>query len=84
MQNSKDLRRKIVIDIHTAERLGTVADIDVDVETGKINAIILPPKDFLLGLFIRKKERVIRWEAVKAVGAEFILVDCERIAEMLP
>ena len=84
MHNSNDLRRKIVIDIHNAERLGTVSDIDVDIETGKINSIILPPKDFLSGIFTRVKERVIPWSAVKAVGNEFILVDCTDIAELLP
>ena len=84
MQNSNDLRRKTVIDIHNAEKLGMVNDIDVDIETGKINAIILPPKDFITNIFTRGRERVIPWSAVKAVGREFILVDCAGIVELLP
>ncbi|MEE0944844.1 MAG: YlmC/YmxH family sporulation protein [Clostridia bacterium] len=83
MQNSNDLRRKIVIDIHNAEKLGMVNDIDVDIGTGKINAIILPPKDLLSNIFTRGRERVIPWNAVKAVGREFILVDCAGIVELL-
>lgn len=83
MQNSNDLRRKIVIDIHNAEKLGTVSDIDVDVGTGQINAIILPPKDIISNFFLKGRERVIPWSAVRAVGREFILVDLGGISELL-
>ncbi|MBS7298378.1 MAG: YlmC/YmxH family sporulation protein [Eubacteriales bacterium] len=83
MQNSNDLRRKIVIDIHTAERLGTVSDIDVDIGSGRINAIILPPSELFGMIFYRKRERVIPWSAVTAVGSEFILVDCSGVLELL-
>ncbi len=83
MQSSNDLRRKIVIDVHTAERLGMVRDIDVDLGTGRVNAIILPPKEILSAIFVRSRERVIPWSAVTAVGNEFILVDCSAIIELL-
>lgn len=84
MQNSNDLRRKVVIDINNAEKLGTVNDIDVDVKTGKIISIILPPKDIISGFFLKGRERVIPWSAVRAVGGEFILVDMGGISELLP
>ena len=84
MQNRNDLRRKIVIDINSAQKLGNVNDIDVDVETGKIISIILPPKDIISNLFLKGRERIIPWSAVRAVGGEFILVDLGGISELLP
>ena len=84
VHNGKDLRRKTVIDINTAEILGTVCDIDVDLGTGRINSIILPPKEIFSGLFSKNRERVIPWQSVKAVGREYILVDYSELSELLP
>lgn len=74
MQNGTELRKKEVIDIDTAERLGYVCDIDVDLQSGRINSIILPSGGFFAPLFGQKRELVIPWSAVCAVGSEFILV----------
>lgn len=75
MQDSGELRRKIVIDVRTAERLGTVYDIDVDLCSGKINSLILPAPGILGAIFGKKHEAVIPWSAVTAIGREFILVE---------
>ncbi len=74
MQNSTDLRKKEVISIDTAERLGYVCDIDVDLATGRINSIILPAGGLFGQIFAAKRETVIPWSAVVAVGSEYILV----------
>lgn len=74
MQNSSDLRKKEVISVDTAERLGYVCDIDVDIATGRINSIILPSGGILGQLFRAGREIVIPWSSVVAVGSEFILV----------
>ncbi len=84
MNNGRDLKHKTVIDISTAEGLGMVTDIDVDLGTGCINSIILPSAAPLFGLFSKNKERVIPWSCVKAIGREYILVDYKAITEMLP
>lgn len=75
MQQTNELRRKEVIDICTAESLGTVSDIDVDLKSGKINALILPGGGAFCALFGIKREIVIPWSAVTAIGSRYILVE---------
>ncbi len=84
MNNSRDLKRKTVIDINTAESMGNVSDIDVDLGSGRINSIILPSKEPLFSLFGKNKECVIPWSCIKAIGKEYILVDYKPITELLP
>ncbi len=84
MQGSKDLKQKTVIDIHTAESMGKVCDIDVDLGSGRINSIILPSREPFFGLFSKNKEYVVPWECVTAIGSEYILVDFCSLSEMLP
>lgn len=82
MISKNELRRKIVIDIDTAERLGNVGDIDVDITNGKINALIIPKND-IISFFTRKNEIVIPWDAIKAVGPEYILVKFQTSLEIV-
>ncbi len=84
MNNGKDLKHKTVIDINTAESLGMVSDIDVDLGSGRVNSIILPTKRPFFGLFSKNKECVIPWSAVKAIGKEYILVNYIDISKLLP
>ncbi len=73
MFSKNELRRKIVINIANAERVGNVSDIDVDVLTGKIKSIIIPKNDIIS--FFRRSEIIIPWENIISVGSEFILVN---------
>lgn len=82
MHNSRDLRRKEVIDIHTAEKLGMVCDIDVDLGTGHINSLILPSGELFAPLFGKRREIVIPWSAVVAIGREYILVETCGITDL--
>ena len=71
-----------VIDINTAEKLGMVSDIDVDIETGQIKSLILPNRDFFLFSSTKNREHIVPWSAVRAVGREHILVDVEKQSEL--
>ena len=42
MLKNFDLRQKKVIDIDTAELIGYIRDMDIDIETGKINSVTVP------------------------------------------
>lgn len=71
-----------VIDINTAEKLGVVSDIDVDVATGQIKSLVLPNKDFFLFSPHKSRELTIPWSAVSAVGREHILVNMKNLPEL--
>ncbi len=82
MQNSGELRKKEVIDIRTAEKLGSVYDIDVDLASGRINSLILPSGELFGTLFGKRREIIIPWSAVVAVGSEYILVETCNITDL--
>ena len=77
MKNKTTLRKMEVIDINTAEKLGMVSDIDVDIATGQIKSLVLPNKDVFLFSPNKSRELTIPWSSVKAIGREHILVDIE-------
>ena len=71
-----DFRRKEVINITDAKRLGYVQDVCADLETGKITSIIVPGgTNKLLNFFSSGNDIVIEWEKIKSIGEDLILVE---------
>ena len=68
-------RHKEVIDISTGNRLGFMADIDVDLEQGRVNAIIIPGKRRFFGFLPPEDDLVIAWHSIKKIGDDIILVE---------
>lgn len=79
MFKSFDLRRKKVIDIDTAERIGYIRDLDIDAESGRINSVTIP-QEGLFG-FVMRKNITIPWAGIVAIGSEFVLVKRNEISE---
>ncbi|MCL6451529.1 MAG: YlmC/YmxH family sporulation protein [Acetobacteraceae bacterium] len=75
MTKSSDLKVRDVVNIVDGRRLGTMSDVEVDLETGKVTAIIVPGPARLWGLLGRQCDYVIPWERVKKIGPDVILVD---------
>jgi YlmC/YmxH family sporulation protein len=79
-----DLRTREVINVADGRRLGPIKDIDIDLEQGRINAIILPGAGKLLSFFGRTDEIVVPWEKIKRIGVDVILIDLRNVAEVKP
>jgi len=77
MSKLVDFRRKEVINICDARRLGCVCDVDIDYCSGTVNAIVVPgcvPGFF--SCFSRPlADIVIPWENIRKIGEEVILVE---------
>lgn len=73
MLRNFDLRQKKVIDIDTAELVGYIRDMDIDVETGRINSVTVPSGS-VLKVFGIGRSITVPWDRVMAVGREYILV----------
>lgn len=71
---TSDLRMLDVVNIGDGRRLGHVYDLDLDVETGDILAIILPGEGGFLG-FGRRPDIEIPWDRIVRIGVDVILVD---------
>ena len=70
-----DLRQKEVINACNCQRLGFVADVEIDVETGCILKIIVPGPCKIWGIMGRDNEYVIDWCCIRQIGPDIILVD---------
>lgn len=72
-----DLRMREVINITDGRRLGPIKDIDIDLEEGRINAVILPGHGGgrLMGILGREEELVVPWHKIRKIGIDVILVD---------
>lgn len=79
-----DLRMREVINLADGRRLGPIKDIDIDLEQGRISAIILPGAGKFFSFFGREEEIVVPWEKIKRIGVDVILVDLRDIAGINP
>lgn len=70
-----DLRQKEVINSCNCKRLGFVCDIEFDVTTGKLIAIVVPGCGKICGLFGRDSEYIIPFRCIRQIGPEIILVE---------
>lgn len=70
-----NLRDKEIIDIRSGCRYGYVGDLEIDLETGKVRALVIPGRLRLFGLLGREKEKVFKWESVRRFGEDIILVE---------
>ena len=74
-QRITDLSYKEVYDMDSGRRLGYVRDAEIDPETGRVTALIIPGKLRWLGLLGREKEVVIPWERVQRIGEDILFVN---------
>lgn len=69
-----DLRCKEVINIKDGFRLGYVCDVEIEICSGKVIALIVPGKLKCFGLLGREDDYVVPWEAVEQIGEDIILI----------
>lgn len=73
MFRGNKLRQRIVINVDTAERIGSVHDVEIDGISGRITQLVVRRYGGLAGFF-RFGETLIPWDSIAAAGTEFILV----------
>lgn len=70
-----DLKCKEVINVSDGGRLGCVTDLEMDLCTGQILAIVVPGERSMLGLFKAREGIVIPFCRIQKIGEDVILVD---------
>jgi YlmC/YmxH family sporulation protein len=72
-----DLRDLEIININDGRRLGPLKDIELDLEKGAIQALVLPnyTAGRVLGIFGRSDDLIVPWEKIKRIGVDVLLVD---------
>ncbi|HHW49683.1 MAG TPA: YlmC/YmxH family sporulation protein [Clostridiaceae bacterium] len=77
MSRASEFRQKEVINMSDGRRLGFISDVEVDLESGRIESLVLPGSGRFFGLIGRDNEFIIPWEKVKKVGEDIVLVDMD-------
>ncbi|HYF82024.1 MAG TPA: YlmC/YmxH family sporulation protein [Clostridia bacterium] len=75
MVKISELKQREVININDGRRLGIVYDVEIDMEKGRIDAIVVPGTGRVLGLFSKESDIVVNWENIKKIGTDVILID---------
>lgn len=75
MVRISDLENRDVVNVVDGRRLGNIVDVELDLESGRIVAVILPGAQRFLGVFGRENDLVIPWDRIKKIGADVILVE---------
>ncbi len=83
MIKASELTEKEVVNITDGRRIGTITDLEVDLQKGKINAIIIPDSSRLIGLFSKELEYEIKWNQIKKIGEDVILVEIKNSSESI-
>lgn len=75
-----EINNKEIVDITTGTRLGVLgqADLEIDLQTGKINSFILPTYKWF-GLVRENTENKIPWSAVQKIGKHMIMIKQDRL-----
>ncbi len=75
MVKASDLREKEIVNVKDGTRLGLISDIEVNLQDGRIEAIIIPGPGKILGLFGKNEDFIIRWENIVKIGVHVVLVE---------
>ncbi|MGM9640264.1 MAG: YlmC/YmxH family sporulation protein [Faecousia sp.] len=72
-----NLRCKEVINVCDGQRLGFVADVEIILPDGCVQALVVPGPCKFFGLFGRRDDFVIPWHCIRRMGEDIILVELD-------
>ncbi|MDP4085399.1 MAG: YlmC/YmxH family sporulation protein [Bacillota bacterium] len=74
MVKISDFQIKDVVNVSDGKRLGNVSDIEINLTSGKIDAVVISGNGRVLGLFGKDEDVVIPWRNILKIGHDVILV----------
>ncbi|RLQ95819.1 YlmC/YmxH family sporulation protein [Falsibacillus albus] len=74
MVRISEFQIKDVVNISDGKKLGNIADIEINLDTGKIEAIVIGTGGKLLGFFGKEEDVVVPWNNIVKIGTDVILV----------
>lgn len=69
-----DLQNRAVINLIDGKNVGNIIDFEIN-DDGTVVGFIVEKYKFLISSFTSKKELLIKWNQVKKIGEDVILVD---------
>ncbi|MBR5315573.1 MAG: YlmC/YmxH family sporulation protein [Firmicutes bacterium] len=78
MLSTDRLKNREVINIRDGKSLGYVNDIEINLEKGSIEGIIVPKDRGMFRFFGNKEDDLmIKWDKIRTIGDDVVLVDLE-------
>ena len=68
-----DLQNKTIINLVDGKDIGNIIDLEIN-EDGTNKGLIVEKHKFLISSLSNKKEMLIKWEEIKKIGEDVILV----------
>ncbi|WP_462409199.1 YlmC/YmxH family sporulation protein [Neobacillus sp. Marseille-QA0830] len=84
MVRISEFQIKDVVNVSDGKRLGNIGDIEINVSTGKIEAVVISGNGRVLGFFGKDDDIVIPWKNIIKIGHDVILVRYRPIDEQVP
>ena len=75
MFKASELRQKEIISLSDGKRLGFASDIEINMETGYIEAIVVPAENRFASIFSKETDIMLTWQNIKKIGTDVILID---------
>lgn len=82
MVKISEFQIKDVVNVADGRKLGNIGDIDININTGKIEAVIIGGAGKVLGFFGKDEDIVIPWKNILKIGEDVILVRYKDTTEM--
>jgi YlmC/YmxH family sporulation protein len=74
MVKISDFQIKDVVNVADGRKLGNIGDIDINLSTGKIDAVVVSGTGKVLGFFGKDEDIIIPWKNILKIGEDVILV----------
>ncbi|WP_368506093.1 YlmC/YmxH family sporulation protein [Alkalihalophilus sp. As8PL] len=76
MMKISDLQAKDIVNMENGKRLGHLTDLDINLTTGAIEAMVINGTGKMMGLFGKEEQEVIiPWKNIIRIGSDVILVE---------
>jgi YlmC/YmxH family sporulation protein len=74
MLKISEFQMKDVVNVSNGRKMGHIADLEINLTTGRIDAVIIPGAGRMMGFLGRDNDIVIPWKDIVKIGKDVILV----------
>ena len=82
MVRISEFQIKDVVNVADGKKLGNISDIEINLISGKIDAIVISGTGKILGFFGKDEDVVIPWKNIIKIGEDVILVRYKETNEL--
>ena len=70
-----ELQRKDIVNVNDGRIIGRIIDAEINEEDGSLKNLVLEKSKYIKGLFSTENDITIKYEQIKKLGNDVILVD---------